>query len=345
MQAAGELVKLTHLSRVAKAIVRETSIHRILERLMNAIEEIFSPENCSILLLDRRTDQLEFKMVAGHYSSLLSGQRIPAFEGIAGWVVAHGTELIVDDVQSDPRFSQRIDMLSGFTTRSIIAVPLKTDDRVFGVIELLNKLDNSPFSPPELHFLSTIAEFAAIAIEKAVYLNKVKRQAMSDALTGLLNRRGLARVLQREQARMEREGGQLAFILADIDDFKRINDQHGHAVGDVVLRLVSEALVSACRGTEYIARYGGDEFLIILPNTSMEQARLVRQRLESQISDKAACGDPCFFTVSFGVHAGSDLDLDTLLKESDKDMYRRKEERYEQEFSEAVIEEYAEELD
>jgi len=345
MQPAEEMVRLSHLSRVAKAIVRETSIRGILERLMAAIEEIFSPENCSILLLDRRNDQLEFKMVAGHLSELLCGQRIPAFEGIAGWVVSHGQELIVDDVQSDPRFSNRIDTLSGFTTRSIIAVPLKTDDRVFGVIELINKLDNSYFSSIELHFLSNIAEFAAIAIEKSVYLNKIKRLAMSDALTGLLNRRGLARVLQREQARMEREGGQLAFILADVDQFKAINDQFGHAAGDVVLRMVAEALSSACRETEYIARYGGDEFLIILPNTSLEQARQIRLRLEQLLTEKAACGDPCFFSVSFGVHASMDLDLDKLLVESDKDMYRRKEERLDQEFSDAVIAEYADELE
>ncbi|MBU0934107.1 MAG: sensor domain-containing diguanylate cyclase [Spirochaetes bacterium] len=341
MPELDELVRLSHFSRFARAILQENSVSGILQRLMESIDEIFSAENSSVLLLDRKNDQLEFKVVGGRYNNVLPGRRIPAFEGIAGWVVAFGKELIIDDVQHDPRFSDRIDRISGFETKSIIAVPLKTAERVFGVVELINKTNHNDFSALELHTLATIADFAAIAIEKSVYLSRLKRLAMTDPLTGLLNRRGLSRQLQREQARIERQGGQIAFILADVDNFKLINDSYGHGAGDAVLCKVAEVLNTCSRGTELLARYGGDEFLVVMPDTDLEEAQKLRSRLESALGNTPIPNEDGMFGVSFGVHAGSDLDINVLLEESDRDMYRRKEERLEQDFSQAVLDDYS----
>jgi len=161
-----DLIRLSYFTETAKAIVSETTVKGVLDRLMDAIGRSFAPLNWSLLLLDRPRDQLVFKIAVGKASSALLGMRIPAFEGVAGWVVANGRELLIEDASADERWSERVDSMTGFRTESIIAVPLKTDDRVFGVIELINKLHGGRFSALELRTLTTIAEFAAIAIER-----------------------------------------------------------------------------------------------------------------------------------------------------------------------------------
>lgn len=326
-----DLIRLSFFTDVAKAIVSETTVKGVLDRLMNCIGESFTPLNWSVLLLDHKTDQLVFRIAVGKAADTLVGVRIPANEGVAGWVASHGCEVIIEDVASDSRFSSRIDDMTGFLTESIIAVPLKSGNKVFGVIELINKLDGSHFTPLEMKALATIADFSAIAIEKAMLLRQTKWQAMTDPLTGLLNRRGLGKALKREQARIKRYGGSLAFILADVDDFKSINDSRGHVAGDVVLKTVAKTLLTTCRESDSIARLGGDEFLVALPYTEEGTPETARERLSEAIREAAKTCQAGPFSVSLGIHSGSvdthtgHIDLAKLIEESDRDLYRRKE--------------------
>lgn len=333
-----DLIRLSYFTETAKAIVSETTVKGVLDRLMDAIGRSFAPLNWSLLLLDRPRDQLVFKIAVGKASSALLGVRIPAFEGVAGWVVANGRELLIEDASADERWSERVDAMTGFRTESIIAVPLKTEDRVFGVIELINKLDGGRFSALELRTLTTIAEFAAIAIEKAVYLSQMKRMAMSDSLTGLLNRRGLERVLERERARIKRYGGSMAFILADIDEFKAINDTRGHAAGDVVLKAVAGALSAASRESDAVVRFGGDEFLVAMSCDTPEDAGKARDRFAAALAEASAACPAGPFGVSLGVHFGDGEDIGLMIRESDKDMYRHKEDRSSSGFGDRVME-------
>lgn len=319
-----DLIKLHYFSDIGKDIVKERSLRGVLDRLMARIGECFAPLNWSLLLLDRERDELVFKIAVGKASDILVGRRIPAFEGVAGWVVSNGRALIVEDASKDPRFSERVDSITGFRTESIIAVPLKTEERTYGVIELVNKLDGGRFSALELRTLATIADFGAIAIERAVYLGRLRRRAETDPLTGLLNRRGLGRVLVREGRRMKRYGGQLAFILADIDEFKAINDTRGHAAGDAVLRAVAAALEGAARESDELARYGGDEFLVVLPSAGPAEAEGAKRRLAAALEAASAACAAGPFSVTLGVHAGADPDVGRILEASDRDLYRQK---------------------
>jgi len=332
-----DMIRLSYFSDTAKAIVSESTVKGVLDRLMERIGTIFAPLNWSLMLLDRPNDQLVFKIAVGKASNKLLGVRIPSFEGIAGWVVANGRALIIEDAASDDRWSERVDEMTGFSTESIIAVPLKTEDKVFGVIELINKLDGGHFSALELNMLETIADFAAIAIEKAVYLAQVKRLAMSDSLTGLLNRRGLARVLERERSRIRRYGGSMAFILADVDEFKAINDERGHAAGDLVLKTIASALRAASRESDAVARFGGDEFLVAISCSSEAEAESARSRLAAALRQAAEACPAGPFSVSLGLHVGEDCDIGTMLEESDRDLYRRKEERNAAGFGQRVM--------
>ncbi len=328
-----DLIKLSYFTDVAKAIVSETTVKGVLNRLMACIGDSFAPLNWSVLFLDRKTDQLVFQIAVGKAADALVGVRIPSNEGVAGWVASTGHEVIVEDVARDSRFSDRMDGMTGFLTESIIAVPLKSGNKVIGVIELINKLDGSQFSPLEMKALATMADFSAIAIEKAMLLRQIKRMAMTDALTGVLNRRGLGKTLNREMARMKRYGGSMSFILADVDDFKSINDSRGHVAGDTVLKTVAQALLKVCRESDSVARFGGDEFLVAMPYTEPDAAETARQRLAEAIQHASQACPAGPFSVSLGIHTGladdetGSIDLDRIIAESDKDLYKRKENR------------------
>jgi len=319
-----DLIRLSVFSAIGTSIVSERSVHGVLDRVMEHVASFFGPLNWSLLLIDAGSSELVFARAVGRSGSSLVGKRLPLGEGVAGWVAAHGTPAIVEDTQADPRFSERMDGITGFRTESIVAVPLRSGDRVFGVIELLNRLDGRPFAAYDMRVLSTIADFAAIAVEKAYYLAEARRLSELDPLTGALNRRGLAKVVERETARLARYGGDLSVILADVDKFKAINDRLGHAAGDEVLKSVAAAIMSAVRRPDSVARYGGDEFLVLMPQTGPEDAEIARERLEEVLARSGKECGTAPYSVTLGVHTSREVDFEEVFRESDRDLYRRK---------------------
>jgi diguanylate cyclase (GGDEF)-like protein len=318
-----DLIRLSVFSSIGTSIVAERSIRGVIDRVMEHIGSFFGPLNWSFLLVDSAKDELVFARVVGRSAEALTGQRLLLSQGIAGWVAQHGVSAIVENPAEDPRWSDRVDQLTGFRTESIIAVPLRSGDRVFGVIELLNRLSGGLFSAYDMRVLSTIADFAAIALEKAYYLAEARRVSERDPLTGALNRRGLDRAIEREASRRSRYGGDLSVVLSDIDKFKAINDRYGHATGDEVLKAVARALTGAMRSADSLARYGGDEFLVLMPSTGPEDAEIARARFETVLAKAGEAHDPPF-SVSLGVHSSGEADFEELFRESDKDLYRRK---------------------
>jgi diguanylate cyclase (GGDEF)-like protein len=318
-----DLIRLSVFSAIGTSIVAERSIRGVLDRVMEHIGSFFGPSNWSFLLVDSSEGELVFARVVGRAAEALTGQRIALGEGVAGWVAQRGSSAIVENPAEDSRWSNRLDLLTGFKTESIIAVPLRSGDKVFGVIELLNRLNGEPFSAYDMRVLSTIADFAAIAVEKSYYLAEARRVSERDPLTSALNRRGLDRAVDRETARRVRYGGELSVIIADIDRFKAINDGFGHAAGDEVLKTVAQTLALTMREADSLARYGGDEFLVLMPATGSEDAEIARIRFEEALVKAGSAHDPPF-SVSLGAHSSGEADFDELFRESDKDLYRRK---------------------
>ncbi len=318
-----DLIRLSVFSSIGTSIVAEHSIRGVLDRVMEHIGLFFGPLNWSFLLADAAQSELVFKLVVGKSADSLMGQRVPIGKGVAGWVAKNGVPAIVEDARSDSRWSDWMDKLTGFETRSIVAVPLRSGDKVFGVIELLNRFDGNPFTAFDMRVLSTIADFAAIAIEKAYYLAEARRLSELDPLTGTLNRRGLMKAIERETARLARYGGELSVIMADVDKFMTINDRFGHAAGDEVLKSLAEALKVTVRQADSLARYGGDEFLILMPATNSEEAEIARARLQSLL-DKVGEHHAPPYSVTLGVHTSNEIDFNELFDESDRDLYRRK---------------------
>lgn len=295
---------------------------------MRQIGTVFAPRNWSLLLRDPKSGELVFTLVTGGAEAkTLRGKRIPPGKGIAGWIVANRRPAIIEDVSTDARFDPTMDQLSNFKTRSIIGVPLVSRTKVFGVIELVNKINGESFTALDLKVLSTIADFAAIAIEKAYYLGALRRIAMVDDLTQLANRRALGRALEHEVARCRRGGSSVAMLMIDVDDFKSINDTHGHAMGDAVLKHVAAVLRAHVREVDIVARYGGDEFAVVMPDTDAVQAAEVKGRIERALRE--ATDRPVPYGASIGVHAGTPSSVDELFHGADLRLYREKDRKQE----------------
>ena len=318
-----EVVKLSYFADIGKAIASAANLTETMRAIMDKIGEIFAPTYWSILLRDLKTGELEFSMVVGSGVEDLKGVRLPRGKGIAGWIAENGEPLMIEDVGRDSRFESGIDEQTQFTTKSIIGVPLKTQRRVFGVIELINALEKAPFTAYDLKILSTIGDFAAIAIEKVYYLTAYRRMATTDALTGVYNRRSFDSFFDRELEKTRRKSTVMSLLMVDIDDFKEINDRHGHEAGDRALIRVAETLKNNTRKVDYVCRYGGDEFVVLMPDTTRQAAERIRDRIVDRIEADNTTVD-VQVSLSLGLQDSAETDLTELLASADRAMYRSK---------------------
>jgi diguanylate cyclase (GGDEF)-like protein len=318
-----DLVKLSFFSAIGTAIASCRTLTETLQAVMDHIGRVFAPEHWSLLLRNRTTGELTFEVVTGSAAEDLKGWTLRKGQGIAGWIADNARPVIISDVREDSRFDGTIDASIGFTTRSIIGVPLVTRGEVFGVIELVNKINGNPFTALELKMLTTIADFAAIAIERAYYIRVLKRVAAVDPLTKVFNRRVIARQLEREKDRVKRHGSRFSVIMVDLDNFKVINDTYGHATGDRILTSVADIIVNSVRKVDVVARFGGDEFLVLLPDSDRAAAERAGERIQSQIDRGNMTADPPF-SITMGIHEGNEDTVDDIMELVDAELYRRK---------------------
>ena len=270
--------ELTIFHDVAKALTSSLNLDSILQTIMEKMAEYFRPDTWSLLMVDEMTDELYFAIAVGDASDSLKSVRLKMGEGIAGWVAKHGEQLIVPDVYTDPRFAKRIDDMTKLRTHSMICVPLRAKHRTLGVIQLINcVLDN--FGDRELFFLQAICDYAAIAIENARSVERIQELTITDDCTGLYNARHLYKTLESEVYRSARFGHEFSVIFIDLDHFKSVNDTHGHLIGSKLLAEIGYFIKSHLRLIDYAFRYGGDEFVILLPQTSKDAALVVARRL------------------------------------------------------------------
>src|SRR5947209_12700531 len=263
---------------VAKALTSSLNLNSVLQTIMEKVAEYFRPDTWSLLMIDEGKSELYFAIAVGDAVEMLKTVRLKIGEGIAGWVAKHGEPMLVPDVYNDPRFSRKVDELTRCQTRSIICLPLKSRHRVLGVMQLIN-VGPELFGEPEIFFLQSLCDYAAIAIDNARSVERIQELTVTDDCTGLFNARHLYKTLESEVYRSARFGYEFSVIFLDLDHFKAVNDTHGHLVGSKLLREVGNAIKGHLRLIDYAFRYGGDEFVILLPQTSKEAATVACRRL------------------------------------------------------------------
>ena len=299
-----QVERLSLFHEIGKALFSTLDLQRILQTIMEKISELLQPDAWSLLMVDERAQDLYFEIAFGPGAEKLKDVRIKWGEGIAGWVAEHEESLLVEDVRSDVRFNPAIDEFPQPNTHSVLCVPIKGREHVLGVIELANCLGKQGFSQEHLPSLKSLADYTAIALENARYVQRMHELTILDDCTALYNARHLNFVLDAEIYRSTRYGYEFTVIFFDLDHFKQVNDAHGHLVGSKLLWMIGDLIKSNLRLIDYAFRYGGDEFVIILPQTSKENALIVLRRLKDLLGSKVFFREEGLnikVTASFGI--------------------------------------------
>ncbi|TMB94176.1 MAG: diguanylate cyclase, partial [Chloroflexi bacterium] len=254
-------------------------LQQLLDRILQILQRNIPGASFTILLREEKTDDLVVRAAAGAWTQIDSPVRVHAGRGISSWALEHREAQNIEDVRADPRY------VGDPNVRSEMVVPLVSAGRAIGVLVLSHR-SVAAFSQRDLTLMQTVGAQIAAAIDVAELHERLKRAANTDALTGLHNYRYFYDRLEEEIARAERRQAPLAVAFFDLDKLKNVNDTYGHLAGNEVLRVLGEAISSHVRTEDVPARYGGDEFAIVMPDTPRDEAEKVVTRLMEILDEK-----------------------------------------------------------
>jgi diguanylate cyclase (GGDEF)-like protein/putative nucleotidyltransferase with HDIG domain len=278
----------------------------------------------AIAIYIMRGNELIPEYVNGDNYRLFSSLRIPVGDGLSGWVAQNRKPIVNGNPSVEPGYLNDPSKFS--TLRSALAVPLEGVSGVIGVLAVYRSEKDS-FTSDHLRILLAVTGKMALAIENALKFQQAESSATTDYLTGLPNARSLFLQLDRELARCKRDNSSLTLMVCDMDGFKKINDRFGHLEGNRVLRLFSQALKESCREYDYVARMGGDEFVIIAPGLNADDAakKIDVVRPLAQHAGFEVCGeDMLSLSVGVAVSPEDGDDAEQLLTQADRRMYLEK---------------------
>jgi diguanylate cyclase (GGDEF)-like protein len=257
--------------QLARSLTSSFDLDKILRTILEQMEQFIEAELWTLLMVDEVRKDLYYAIAAGGQEAALRDLRVKIGEGVAGWVVENGETLIVPEAALDSRVKVT-GSAAPRTVRSVIALPLRGRKGTCGAIEIFNPRADQ-LSDYTIAFLHILADYAAIAIENASDVARIQQLTITDDTTGLFNVRHLYDVLGQELDRSARLGLPLSLAFLDLDRFKQVNDAHGHLVGSELLACTGRRLQELSRAQDRCFRYGGDEFVVLMPDTDAATAR------------------------------------------------------------------------
>jgi diguanylate cyclase (GGDEF)-like protein len=313
----------------SKALVSAYDMETLLTAILGRIKAIIPARNWSLLLIDPTTGELYFAVVMGLPSEAVKDIRLQPGEGIAGTVAQTGEPIFIPEVDQDPRFTPRVDNLTGFDTRSIIALPLIVRGEVIGVFEVVNVKDEKFFREKYLPQLIIVADYVAIAVDNVRNLQRLEARTFIDEVTGFYNTRYLIHELDRLIPQLLEHGQPFSVVFLDLDNFKTVVDTYGHLRGSKVLTQVARVIHGGLGPDDSLVRYGGDEFIVLLPRRSPADALEITRRLRRTLNQAVFLEDEGLaikVTASYGLATLPDdaRDREKLLLIADRAMFGSK---------------------
>ena len=284
----------------------------------------------SIAVFVNRNGWLLPELVSGENFRVLSSLKIRVGEGLCGWVAENCKPIINGNPQVEAGYSADPEKYAALS--SALAVPLEGLNGVVGVLAMYHSGQDA-FTPDHLRILLAVASKVALSVENAIKYQQAESSATTDFLTGLPNARSLFVHLAQEVARCRRMKNSLAVMVCDIDGLKKINDSFGHLEGDKLLREFSIRLKDACRGYDYVARMGGDEFVVMAPGLTSDAVLEKAERLNQAAIEagRLTCGrEVISLSVGTAFCPEDGYDVEALLAEADRRMYSVKQRHHAQ---------------
>src|SRR5882724_5092297 len=306
--------QLAFLNNISKTAISSQDSEQMLAEIVQEIQKTFQFDHIGIGILDYTTKDIEIRAEAGT-TAQARGKRIPLGVGILGRVARSGETALVQSTEQNPALGILAD------SRSVLCIPISYGETLLGVLNVESKSE-SAFTPDDKLILGTLADLLATALHNSFVFQKLQRQSITDGLTGIKTRGFFLEAVQSEWKRASRSGRPFSVVAVALEKNKEVNDSMGHLEGDLVLARVGRLLEQKCRQSNVVARYGGDEFIILMPETGIEQAQILAERLRLWISTDPMLQEQhitgSFGVGSFPVHGFS---VEDIIRVADAGMY------------------------
>jgi diguanylate cyclase (GGDEF)-like protein/PAS domain S-box-containing protein len=317
--------QLEVLREVMHHITSELEPGSLLEEMLKQAIELLDASSGQIVLYDSEQNDLEI-LACANMDFWLVGMRQPLTPHATGHVINTHQSLVIPDYQT---WQDRLPQYDNSGAHALLLVPLLAGEQVLGILIIGHSDPTRSFGNDDVELLTLFAQQATVALQNAHLFAEAQRLATIDPLTGLLNRRSFAELAQRVFDQAARYEHPLSVIMLDIDHFKQVNDQFGHLAGDQVLREVASQCLNTLRTVDIVGRYGGEEIVMVLPETASQQAQQVAERLCRNLAATAIatnCGT-ARLTVSLGVASVAEIEtlsLEQMIDRADRALYAAK---------------------
>lgn len=323
--------ELLSLFEIAQTLSSTLELDEVLTMLAHRTKRLSQAATCAVFMVDEdNPNHLVSRVAVGRYQEIIKGSYVKLGKGTIGKAAQHSKPYSGHYDPNDLFFNMDGHMM--LDLKSCLAAPIVSFGEIIGTINLYDVSVNA-FSEDDMRTLTFVANIATVAIQNARAFEKVRDSAMKDSLTGLYNGRHLRIFLERELSRAERQEIPVSVLGIDLDNFKTVNDLLGHQAGDKALKDAAEIFKSQLRDYDLVVRNGGDEFVVVLPGVSTDEAQKTAERIRSGIDEYSATVNLNNGTTPLGVSVGVACypddadDLEALLAKADERMYADKRSR------------------
>jgi len=314
------------LQTLANALTHSLGASEVTSAIHERVKEMIAHSTLAIYV--SRGDEMEPIEVVGEHSHLFGRDSFPTAKGLSGRVIQHGTSIMNGDPCME--FGFKNDSVVVYKLQSALAVPMTGPKGMTGVLTLYHT-DRHAFNRDHLRLLEAVSQQVAPAVESALRYHDTEKLAVTDHLTGVPNARSLELHLHRELSRAQRENTTVGVLVCDLNGFKQVNDRFGHLKGNEVLQAVAKGLQDVCRKSDYVARMGGDEFVIVVPGLREELRWSYVERLQgvAHTAGWEVCSEQCIsMSVGTAIYPLDGADAEVLLAEADRRMYTVKQQKH-----------------